>query len=393
MRIDHLQQSREGLGVTVVRGGGEEQAVLALLGQLSHRGGPLGVHGVAATPTGRRRSRWCHVVGLVHDEDVEGVAASRGRSARLGQDIAQQTLSAHARQPGHRHDDPRVEAEGIRRQPRGTADLGELLGVDEAELLPHLLLPLQAQTRRADDDDRAGAVAQEELLDDQARLDRLAQADVVGQEEVRARRLQGTAQRLELVGLQARPGTEGGLVLTRIRRGDRAPADGIDECADRVRVVERGGADRLGQALVRQDGVPVLQFPDDVELLPHAVLLQGLEGDDVLDSWTGVIRSAARQTLLDDVSDRPGGAADLDHLPGLRESWHHDGCPSSGRRWRHKVVPPCCCAAGARHSAPGYSEDREFPGCLRSRPEPQRKSSTSALLVAAWLVVARSARS
>lgn len=128
------------------------------------------------------------------------------------------------------------------------------------------------------------------------------------------------------------PGTEGGLVLTRIRRGDRAPADGIDECADRVRVVEGGGADRLGQALVRQDGVPVLQFPDDVELLPHAVLLQGLEGDDVLDSWTGVIRSAARQTLLDDVSDRPGGAADLDHLPGLRESWHHDGCPSSGRR-------------------------------------------------------------
>ena len=111
-------------------------------------------------------------------------------------------------------------------------------------------------------------MAQEELLDDQTGLDRLAQADVVRQEEIRAWRLQGTAQRLELVGLQARPGAEGRLVLPRIRRGDCTPADGIDERTDRVRVVEGGGADRLGQALVRQDGVPVLQFPEDVELLP-----------------------------------------------------------------------------------------------------------------------------
>lgn len=45
-------------------------------------------------------------------------------------------------------------------------------------------------------------MAQEELFDHEPRLDGLAQADVVGQQEVGARGCERTAQRLKLVGLQ-----------------------------------------------------------------------------------------------------------------------------------------------------------------------------------------------
>jgi hypothetical protein len=57
----------------------------------------------------------------------------------------------------------------------------------QAELLAHLVLPLQRQARRAHDHCRSGTVAQEELLDHQPRLDGLAETNVVGEQEVGAR--------------------------------------------------------------------------------------------------------------------------------------------------------------------------------------------------------------
>ena len=52
-------------------------------------------------------------------------------------------------------------------------------------------------------------MAQEELLDHEAGLDGLAQADVVGEQQVGARSGQGPPQGLELVGLQDDAGAEG----------------------------------------------------------------------------------------------------------------------------------------------------------------------------------------
>ena len=110
--------------------------------------------------------------------------------------------------------------------------------------------------------------------DDQAGLDRLAEAHVVGEQQVRPRRLQGAAQRLELVGLDVRAAAERRLERVPVRRRDRAPAHGVDERGKRVRVVEAVGADRLGQALVRGDGLAHLELPHDRELLAKAVLVQ-----------------------------------------------------------------------------------------------------------------------
>ena len=153
------------------------------------------------------------MVGLVDDEHVKGVAARRGGAPGLGQDVAQETLGAHTRQPVHGDDDARVETEGVGGQSVGATGLGQSGGVDDgevqAELVPHLLTPLVGQAGRAHNDHRAGPVAQEELLDHQAGLNGLAQADIVGEQQVGARGGQGPAQGLELVELQGDAGAEG----------------------------------------------------------------------------------------------------------------------------------------------------------------------------------------
>jgi hypothetical protein len=71
----------------------------------------------------------------------------------------------------------------------------------EAELVAHLVAPLDLQARGADDQHGPGAVAQQELLDDQAGLDGLAEADVVGDEQADPRHLQGASDGVELVVL------------------------------------------------------------------------------------------------------------------------------------------------------------------------------------------------
>ena len=187
----------------------------------------------------------------------------------------------------------------------------------QAELLAHLVAPLQGQARRAHDDDRAGPVAQEELLDDQARLDSLAQADVVGQQQVGARGRERPAQRLELIGLQGGARAEGGLEGLGVGGGDGAPAHGVDEGAQGVGVVEVVGGDGLRQTPVRDHGVADLELPDDAQLLAHAVLVQGLEGDDVLEEGAAVVGRAARQALGLDLGNGPDGAPDLDDLARL----------------------------------------------------------------------------
>ena len=70
--VDHLQQRGERLGVAVVRRRGQEQAVLAPLGQRSGGRGAVAVDGIAAPPARRGRARRGDVVRLVDHENVEG---------------------------------------------------------------------------------------------------------------------------------------------------------------------------------------------------------------------------------------------------------------------------------------------------------------------------------
>ena len=231
----------------------------------------------------------------------------------------------------------------------------------QAELLAHLVAPLQGQARRAHDDDRAGPVAQEELLDDQARLDGLAQADVVGQQQIGARGRERPAQRLELVGLQGGARAEGGLEGLGVGRGDGAPAHGVDEGTQGVGVVEVVGGDGLRQAPVRDHRVTDLKFPDDAQFLAHAVLVEGLEGDDVLEEGAAVVGRAAGQTLGLDLGDGPDGAPDLDDLTRLGRrrgtrccgGLRHDDflrSPGAGNRTLRAATRPRHLNAAARPS-------------------------------------------
>jgi hypothetical protein len=144
-------------------------------------------------------------------------------------------------QPLQADDRARVDGEGVGFESVGSPQLPELSGVDdreaEAELGLHLLAPLERERGRADDDDAPCPVPQQHLLDDQAGLDRLAEAHVVGDEQVDPRHGEGAGDGFELVLLDRDAGPERGLERPGVGAGDGAPADGVEEGAELLRII------------------------------------------------------------------------------------------------------------------------------------------------------------
>ena len=97
------------------------------------------------------------------------------------------------------------------------------------KLSPISAFHFSGERGRADDEHGAGPVAQEQLLDDQPGLDGLAQADVVGDEQVDAGHLQRPDHRVELVVLDGDAGAERRLEGPAVGGGDGAPAHGVEE--------------------------------------------------------------------------------------------------------------------------------------------------------------------
>ncbi len=82
--------------------------------------------------------------------------------------------------------------------------VGRLAGEDLealAEFGEHLLLPLRGERRRHQDEDLARQPAHNQLLHDDAGLNRLAEANLVAEQHAGAHLLQGGQRRLELVGV------------------------------------------------------------------------------------------------------------------------------------------------------------------------------------------------
>ena len=131
---------------------------------------------------------------------------------------------------------------GLTPKPRSRRTRGDVVAVedleDEAEALLELGLPLLEHRRRRRDDDRLRLLAQQQLARDQAGLDRLAEAGVVGDEEVDAREPQRLAQRLHLVGVDLDAGAERRLEEVRVGGGDAVPAQRVEEGGELARVVE-----------------------------------------------------------------------------------------------------------------------------------------------------------
>ena len=156
-----------------------------------------------------------------------------------------------------------------------------MLGVDDdelaAELLGHFLPPLHRQTRRADHHDPACPLPQQQFQSDQTGLDRLAQAHVVGQQQIHPGRRQGAGDRLQLVVLDGDTGPERGLQGADVRAGHRTPPHRIQERRQARRVVETTG--RIGQRTLRQHPRVGLDLPNHRQGLVEAVVLDRLQVD------------------------------------------------------------------------------------------------------------------
>jgi hypothetical protein len=111
----------------------------------------------------------------------------------------------------------------------------------ETEALFELCFPLFEDRRRRCDDDRLRLLAQEQLAGDEPGLDGLAEAGIVGDEEVDPREPQRLAERLHLVGVDFDPGAEGGLEEIRVGGRDAVPAQRVEECRELAGRVEALG--------------------------------------------------------------------------------------------------------------------------------------------------------
>ena len=174
--VQQLQQGREALGVAVVGRGGQEELVLEVRGQEPDRPGAERVGGVLA-PTGRGA-----VVGLVHDQHV--VAAGVDRLALGGERLLEQPQGPLPLEEVDRGDQagevgPRVDVDAP-----PAPQVPHQLAIDDAEvepeLVPHLVPPLDLERGRADDQDPPSPVPDDQFEGDEARLDGLAEAHVVG---------------------------------------------------------------------------------------------------------------------------------------------------------------------------------------------------------------------
>lgn len=184
-----------------------------------------------------------------------------------------------------RDDEARVRGPGVRREAALLPHAPHVVPIEddegEAETLVQLLFPLQQHRRRRGHDDAADALAHEQLTNDEARLDRLAKAHVVGDEKIDARQQQRLPKRLELIRVDADAGAIGRLEQLRIRGGDRVPAQRVVVGAELARIVELSlrqlrpvrGADALRVNFL---------LPENLELLPFSVVFEAGEPDKSL---------------------------------------------------------------------------------------------------------------
>ena len=212
-------------------------------------------------------------VRLVDDEEVEPRLHRLLREAGLRDEVLERD---HAAAVGVE----RVELRAV-----VLRDVGAALAVEEdedlVELPPELAEPLDGERRRDDDEDAVGPLGPDETREDEARLDRLAEAHLVGEEP--ADRLVGRRPLgdVELVGVDGEPPAEEGAEPLRL------PHPLQEEAVEAV--AERGGpvdveAGEPFDGILRDLGGPeaVLLDPAAVRRRPgrRAPLLRG-EGHDL----------------------------------------------------------------------------------------------------------------
>jgi hypothetical protein len=180
------------------------------------------------------------VVRFVDDQKIEFA-----RMTGMGwEDVAHRAQPLAALDPVHRGDEARMGCPWVGVNATLAPQLLDIGVIDhaefEAELLQHFDAPFLLERGGADDQYGAGTVPEQQLLDDQPRFDGLAQADVVGDEQVDSSHVDGANQRVELEVFDAHATAERRLQEPTIGIGGCAPTDGIQEGLKGVRIVLAG---------------------------------------------------------------------------------------------------------------------------------------------------------
>ncbi len=131
----------------------------------------------------------------------------------------------------------------------------------------------------ADDEHPVHALAEHQLLHDEAGFDGLAQAHVVGDEEVDAGQLERLLERSELVIEQVNAGAERGLEEPGVGGGDGAPLEGVEVGGEVAGLVEPGGS---AEAALRgaDDACAELALPEHGERAALSVVIQAGEAHE-----------------------------------------------------------------------------------------------------------------
>jgi hypothetical protein len=178
----------------------------------------------------------------------------------------------------------------------------------------------------------SSAMAQQQLLHHQPGLDRLAQADIVGDQQVGARQRQGPHHRVELVVLDGDAAAERRLQRAGVGAGDRAPADRVEERIQPLRVIEPLRVWRRQRRAV-QDAGRLLQLPDDPQLVAERVFLHRRQGDQMLALPRVGGHHVDRLRGALDVDDDPAPVANADQLPRLGCGAYVDGGGHAAAFW------------------------------------------------------------
>ena len=325
--VQHLQERGEGFRVAVVRRRREEQLVLEMRGEQADGVRAIRVRRVPPAAGGG------HVMRLVDDQQVEG--PGEDRPAGRGQHVAEEAQGALALEVVDGGDEAREVRPRIHVQAPAAPQLLHQRGVDDAEvqaeLVAHLVAPLDLQRGRAGDQDRMHPLAEDQLLGHQPGLDGLPEAHVVGDEQVGARHLDGAHHRIELIVLDGDAGAEGGLERGDVGGGDGAPQYRVEEGVQVARIVEAPG--RVGQPLGLVDAGAGLDLPDDAQLVAEGVVLDRREADQVLRRLLETrSEDVARQAGGEDILDDEGSPAHLNQLADRRHGDHPDMLRSRARR-------------------------------------------------------------
>src|SRR5712692_1178950 len=205
--VQQFQQRGKALGVAVMGCRREKQLVLKVGSEAAQGQGALRVRGVLSLP-GRG-----DVMGLVDDEQVK--FARVGRLATRGQHFAEEAQRSLALEEVNRGDEAGKVRPGVDVQPPLATQVFQKRAIDDAkfqaELVAHLVAPLHLQRSWADNQYLARTMTYDKLLADQARLNGLTQADIIGNQQVCARHLDGPHDRVKLVIFHLDTAAEGSL--------------------------------------------------------------------------------------------------------------------------------------------------------------------------------------